>query len=127
VCHQTVSLVARYLEEHGLPTVIIGTARDIVEHCGVARHVFTDFPLGNPCGEPFDTGMQRKIVDASLELLASATAPRTTIQSPFTWSKGEDWKELIFTEEQPFLEGEALDNWMAAKAKYRELKEKGEV
>ena len=75
------SLVARYLEDHGLPTVVIGTARDIVEHCGVARHVFTDFPLGNPCGEPFDVAMQRKIVNASLDLLASATVPRTTIQT----------------------------------------------
>ena len=110
-----------------MPTVVIGTARDIVEHCGVARLVFTNFPLGNPCGEPFDAEMQRQIVNSALELLASAKGPRTTIQSPFTWSKGERWKELIFTEEQPFLEGEAYDNWIAAKAKYRELKEKGEV
>jgi hypothetical protein len=122
-----VSLVARYLEDHGLPTVIIGTARDIVEYCGVARYVFTDFPLGNPCGEPFDDEKQRKIVNASLELLADATAPRTTIQSPFNWSKGERWKDLIFTEEQPVLEAEAYDNWMAAKAKYRDLKDKGKV
>ncbi len=50
VCHQTVSLVARHLEENGVPTVIMGTARDIVEHCGVARLVFSDFPLGSPCG-----------------------------------------------------------------------------
>lgn len=127
MCHQTVSLVARYLEDHGLPTVIIGTARDIVEYCGVARYVFTDFPLGNPCGEPFDDEKQRKIVNASLELLADATAPRTTIQSPFNWSKGERWKDLIFTEEQPVLEAEAYDNWMAAKAKYRDLKDKGKV
>ncbi len=127
MCHQTVSLVARYLEDHGLPTVVIGTARDIVEHCGVARHVFTDFPLGNPCGEPFDVAMQRKIVNASLDLLASATVPRTTIQSPFTWSKGERWKELIFTEEQPFLQGEVQDKWIAAKANYRDLKTKGKI
>ena len=36
------SLVARYLEEAGLPTVIVGSARDVVEHCGVPRFVFTD-------------------------------------------------------------------------------------
>lgn len=46
VCHQTISLVARYLEESSIPTVVIATARDIVEHCGVARLVFVDFPLG---------------------------------------------------------------------------------
>ena len=30
------SLVARHLEEAGLPTVVMGSARDIVEECGVA-------------------------------------------------------------------------------------------
>jgi D-proline reductase (dithiol) PrdB len=37
VCHQTVSLVARHLETNGIPTVIVGSALDIVEHCGVPR------------------------------------------------------------------------------------------
>ena len=53
VCHQTLSLVARHLEANGLPTVIIGSALDVVEHCGVPRFLFTDFPLGNPCGHPW--------------------------------------------------------------------------
>ena len=121
------SLVARYLEEHGLPTVIIGTARDIVEHCGVARFVFTNFPLGNPCGEPFDAEMQRQIVNSALDLLATAVGPRTTVQSPFTWSKGERWKDLIFTEEQPFLDEKAEENWLASKAKYKKMKDQGKV
>jgi len=127
VCHQTVSLVSRFLEENGIPTVVIGSARDIVEHCGVARQVFTDFPLGNPCGEPFDIEGQRKIVTSALRLLEDATEPRTTIQSPLTWSKGERWKELIFTAEQPFLQGEAKEKWMKAKEKYKEMKSAGEV
>jgi D-proline reductase (dithiol) PrdB len=62
VCHQTVSLVARHLEANGIPTVIIGSARDVVEHCGVPRFYFTDFPLGNPCGHPWRPDMQREIV-----------------------------------------------------------------
>jgi D-proline reductase (dithiol) PrdB len=127
VCHQTVSLVARYLEEHGIPTVVIATARDIVEYCGVARLVFTDFPLGNPCGEPYDDAMQREIVGMALDLLAEAQGPRTTIEAPFAWSKGTGWKDLIFSEEQPFLEGEAYDNWMAGKQRYRELKKMGKL
>jgi len=40
-----VSLVARHLEASGIPTVIMGCARDIVEHCGVPRFLFSDFPL----------------------------------------------------------------------------------
>ena len=50
MCHQTVGLVARHLEANGLPTVIMGCAKDIVEYCGVPRLLFTDFPLGNSAG-----------------------------------------------------------------------------
>jgi D-proline reductase (dithiol) PrdB len=47
VCHQTISLAARYLEANGIPTVIMGCAKDIVEFAGVPRFLFNDFPLGN--------------------------------------------------------------------------------
>jgi len=87
-----VSLVARHLEENGLSTVIMGCARDIVEECGVARFLFTDFPLGNPCGKPWDVTMQRSIVGMALDLLQRAWMPRTTIQTPFHWDN-EEWRE----------------------------------
>ena len=93
MCHQTVSLVARHLEAHGIVTVILGSARDVVEHCGVARFVFTDFPLGNPCGKPFDAAMQRAIVGFALDLLENARAPRTTLQTPFVWSEDQSWRD----------------------------------
>ena len=86
------SLVARHLEENNIPTVVIGSARDIVEECGVPRFLFTDFPLGNPCGKPWDKEMQRGILDMALELLSYARHPRTTVQAPFIWSKNEAWR-----------------------------------
>jgi len=89
-----VSLVARHLEQNGIPTVVIGAARDIVEECGVPRFLFSDFPLGNPCGRPGDVEMQRSIVDFALDLLESATLPRTTVQTPFVWSDDPSWKDL---------------------------------
>ena len=92
MCHQAVSLVARHLEENGIPTVVLGSARDIVEECGVARFVFTDFPLGNPCGRPWDAEMQRKIVGNALDLLERAWMARTTVQTPFRWGN-EEWRE----------------------------------
>jgi len=88
-----VSLVARHLEAHGIATVILGAARDIVEHCGVPRFVFTDFPLGNPCGKPYDVAMQRAIVSLGLDLLEQAFAPRTTVQTPFVWSADQSWRD----------------------------------
>jgi len=71
--------------------VILGAARDIVEQCGVARFVFTDFPLGNPCGRPYDAAMQRAIVGLGLDVLEHARWPRTTVQSPFAWGDDE-WR-----------------------------------
>ena len=92
MCHQTVSLVANHLEAAGIPTVVIGSARDIVEEHGVARFVFTDFPLGNPCGRPWEAAMQRAIVMLALDLHDTAIAPRTTVQAPFRWP-GDEWRE----------------------------------
>jgi D-proline reductase (dithiol) PrdB len=94
-----VSLTARHLEENGLPTVVMGSARDIVEECGVARFVFTDFPLGNPCGKPWEVKMQKSIVDIGLDLLERAWMPRTTVQTPFFWDH-DDWrKEFMLVDE----------------------------
>ena len=69
--------------------MIVGSARDVVEQCGVPRFLFTAFPLGNPCGLPWDRGMQRAIVGQALDLLETAAQPRTTMPAPFTW-KADD-------------------------------------
>jgi len=89
-----VSLVARHLEENGISTVVMGCARDIVEECGVARFVFTDFPLGNPCGKPWDAAMQHAILGTALDLLERAWMPRTTIQTPYQWPDDE-WRDAF--------------------------------
>jgi hypothetical protein len=88
-----VSLVARHLEANGIPTVLVGSARDIVEHCGVPRFLFSDFPLGNPCGHPWNKAMQTAIVRHALSLLETAAAPRTTVRSPFDWRPDPGWRE----------------------------------
>ena len=86
------SLVARHLEADGLPTVIMGCAKDIVEHCGVPRFLFSDFPLGNSAGKPFDVDSQSATLELALRVLESAPAPRTTVQSPQRWSEDAGWK-----------------------------------
>jgi D-proline reductase (dithiol) PrdB len=92
VCHQTVSLVARHIEADGIPTVIMGCAKDIVEHCGVPRFLFSDFPLGNSGGRPFDVESQARTLELALRVLESAPGPRTTVQSPQRWSADASWK-----------------------------------
>jgi hypothetical protein len=92
VCHQTLALTAHLLEQSGIATVLMGCARDIVEHVGVPRFVFSDFPLGNAAGRPRDPASQDCTLDLALDLLEHASAPRTTVQSPLAWSTDSDWK-----------------------------------
>ncbi|MFN4088520.1 MAG: glycine/sarcosine/betaine reductase selenoprotein B family protein [Alphaproteobacteria bacterium] len=92
VCHQTASMTARYLEENGIPTVVMGCARDIVEHCGVPRLMFSDFPLGHGAGKPHDPASQAQTLELALKVLESAPGPRTTVQSPQRWSESGAWK-----------------------------------
>jgi len=119
VCHQTVSLVARRLEADGIATVIMGCAKDIVEHCGVPRFLFSDFPLGNSAGRPFDAESQAQTLELALRLLESAPGARTTMQSPLRWTADAEWKrdyldltklspEKIAERRQEFDQGKAV-------------------
>ena len=90
------SLVARHLESNGIPTVILGAARDIVTHCGVPRFAFLDFPLGNPCGKPYDRDMQAAVVARAIDLFESASDPGTTLTLPQRWADDESWRDGYF-------------------------------
>jgi D-proline reductase (dithiol) PrdB len=92
ICHQSQSLLARYLEAEGIPTLVMGTAKDIVEYCGVPRFLFSDFPLGNAAARPNDSDSQSLNFELALRLLESAPAPRTTLQSPLIWAADPSWK-----------------------------------
>ena len=86
------SLAARHLERNGIPTVVLGCAKDIVEYVGITRFLFSDFPLGNPTGRPHDRESQDFTMAMALRVLETAPAPRTTVQNPLRWSDNPDWK-----------------------------------
>src|SRR5204862_233991 len=69
----------------------MGCAKDIVEHCGVPRFLFSDFPLGNSAGKPFDVGSQAATLDLAFRVLESAPGARTTVQSPQRWNDDAAW------------------------------------
>lgn len=121
ICHQSISLLARYLEEAGIPTIIIGAAKDIVEYCGVPRFVFNDFPLGNAAARPGDSQSQHIIFNLALDVLEFAPGPRTTVQSALRWSEDPRWKldymnvERLSGQEIESLRSEAEAARLAAK------------
>ncbi|QDM17501.1 glycine reductase [Tardiphaga sp. vice352] len=92
VCHQTISLTARHLEANGIATVVMGCAKDIVEHAAVPRFLFSDFPLGNAAGRPHDAASQDFTLDLAMRVLESAVGPQTTVQSPLRWALDAAWK-----------------------------------
>jgi len=58
----------------------------------VPRFLFSDFPLGNPAGRPKDPDSQTITLGLALDVLESAPAARTTVQSPLVWNANPDWK-----------------------------------
>ena len=92
MCHQTVSLVARHLEAHGIPTLCLGAARDILAAGRPPRACFVDYPLGHSAGRPFDEADQLALVRAALKVFATATTPGELVTLPHRWPD-DAWRE----------------------------------
>lgn len=92
MCHQTVCLVARYLEAHGIPTMCLGSALDIFKAGRSPRATFVDYPLGHSTGKPFDPADQLGIVRAALGALDSMTQPEAILMLPNAWDEMEQWR-----------------------------------
>ncbi len=113
ICHQSLSLAARELERAGISTVGMGCARDVVEHCGVPRLLFSDFPLGNGAGKPHDSSGQQQTLELALQLLEQAREARTTWASPQVWSEDPHWK-LDYANPERMSEAELKAAWEEA-------------
>lgn len=92
MCHQSVGLIARAIEESGIPTTSISSAWSITESANPPRAVFTDFPLGHTAGPPGDPATQLDITRAALEATYSIEVPGTILPLAHEW--GEPWKDL---------------------------------
>lgn len=66
------------LEEAGIPTAIIASLPSVAAQAGAPRILAVDTPMGAALGEPDNSEMQRTILAAALDLLASADVPGTT-------------------------------------------------
>jgi len=117
-----VSLIARVLESGGIPTVTFSNARDITTSAGNPRLVFTNYPLGNCVGRPFDRENQRAILNAGFKLLETADRPGLVVDTPHVWSADSDWMRLIFSDAQPFTSDAAEAKRQEALQRAREQK-----
>ncbi len=80
-------LIARVLEETGIPTVCLNMRREVAENVKPPRTLFVKFPFGAPLGPAGDVETQRGVIMEALEVLVSATEPGTIIDSPRAWKR----------------------------------------
>ena len=90
------SLVARYLEANGIPTVVLSSARDITASAFPPRAVFVNYPLGNTSGRPYDPENQTQIVREALRVLEQASEPGQIVDTPYRWSNDDSWVERVY-------------------------------
>jgi hypothetical protein len=91
VCHQSVGLIARVLEDAGVPTVTMTSARSITERVNPPRAVFIDLPLGHTSGPPNDPVGQRQLLTDALVAGFGIEKPGTIVDLPFRWID-DAWK-----------------------------------
>jgi hypothetical protein len=85
-----VGLIARIVEEGGIPTISVSSARDVTESVKPPRSVFVNFPLGHTTGKPFDRGLQMAIIKDAFDALQSIEEPGTIIDLRYEWDEGND-------------------------------------
>jgi hypothetical protein len=79
-----VGLIARAIEEQGIPTVCVVMNRDIADNVKVPRALFVRFPYGAPLGPAGNAAVQEAVVRAALDLLVTATRPGV-VESEIEW------------------------------------------
>lgn len=75
LCHQSVSLVARALEQAGLPTMTLAVVKDVVEFVRPPRAAWYAGELGSVAGRPEWPEHQRRILDEALRLIEPMDQP----------------------------------------------------
>ena len=78
-------LIARAIEEQGIPTVCVVMNRDITDNVKTPRALFVRFPYGAPLGPAGNSAVQEAVVRAALELLVNAAQPGVIVDAGIEW------------------------------------------
>jgi D-proline reductase (dithiol) PrdB len=99
-----VGLIAHCIERRGIPTLVVGTVRDVMEQVPAPRAVFVDFPVGRTFGRPGREGQHERVLADALAELPAFTAPGQIRDLPYQWSPDGDrsWEGLVRAELRSF-------------------------
>jgi hypothetical protein len=98
VCHQSVGLIARAVEEAGIPTLCMTSAIDITQAVKAPRAVFVNFPLGHQTGKPNQPELQKRIVTDAMRAFETIAKPGTIVELPYVWDENDRvWETRDYT------------------------------
>jgi hypothetical protein len=80
-----VGLIQRAIEAEGIATISVSLNRMITEKVKPPRSLLPAFPLGHPMGNPFDKGLQRRILMEGLRYVKEIREPGTIIDLTSTY------------------------------------------
>lgn len=75
LCHQSVALAARAIEQAGIPTMMLAVEREIVEMARPPRAGFYEGEFGQVAGKPNWPEYQRRLLDESLRWIEPLDQP----------------------------------------------------
>jgi D-proline reductase (dithiol) PrdB len=84
--HQTAGLVARAIELAGVPTVVLGTNRALLEAVRVPRAVVVKHPEGAPLGNPANAGKHQYLLREVFDAAWAFEGPGLVAELGFAWS-----------------------------------------
>lgn len=74
-CTRSTCAIAYYLESEGIMSTGIALVRENAAALQPPRLLWVTFPLGYPLGKPNDAAFQRRVIEASLDLLNRPSGP----------------------------------------------------
>ena len=88
-------LIAREIEQRGIPTLSMSSARSITAAVNPPRAVYLDYPLGRTAGKPNDPNNQMQIMQATLQAFANIQTPGQIVDLDQQWRTDDEWKERV--------------------------------
>ncbi len=87
LCHHSMGILQRIIEEEGLVTISITLEREITALVKPSRALLVNFPAGCPVGEPLEVDKQLRILREVFAELQCIEKPGTIVKTPFKWTR----------------------------------------
>ncbi len=75
LCHQTLGIVAREIEQRGIPTMLLSVDRSVTDRVRAPRTAYYDGELGSVAGKPNWKQHQHRILDESIRWIETLDQP----------------------------------------------------